>query len=143
MCHPPAGCPLLGGASFAGAAQDVEPQDNIEAQPSDGAAIGDRVPVFGAIAAMGAAAQVAAGAESPTPEVLPEGDMNIMVEEVAAGDPVGSIVPTGGASSSTVAANDGAAVESEVILGHPMLRAPRDVSLDEAMGMAHWALTQA
>jgi hypothetical protein len=34
-------------------------------------------------------------------------------------------------------------VEPEVILGHPTLRAPRDVSLDEAMGTARWALTQA
>jgi hypothetical protein len=34
-------------------------------------------------------------------------------------------------------------VEPEVILWHPTLRAPRDVSLDEAMGMARWALTQA
>jgi hypothetical protein len=34
-------------------------------------------------------------------------------------------------------------LEPEVILGHSTLRAPGDVSLDEAMGMAHWALTQA
>jgi hypothetical protein len=40
-------------------------------------------------------------------------------------------------------ADDDGAVEHEVILGHPMLRAPGDVSLDEAMGMVRWALTQA
>jgi hypothetical protein len=34
-------------------------------------------------------------------------------------------------------------MELEVILGHPMLRAPGDVSLDEAMGTARWVLTQA
>jgi hypothetical protein len=34
-------------------------------------------------------------------------------------------------------------MELEVILGHPMLRALGDVSLDEAMGTAHWVLTQA
>jgi hypothetical protein len=33
--------------------------------------------------------------------------------------------------------------EPKVILGHPILRAPGDVSLDEAMGMAHWAVNQA
>jgi hypothetical protein len=40
-------------------------------------------------------------------------------------------------------ADDDSTVEPEVILGHPMLRAPGDVSFDEAMGMARWALTQA
>jgi hypothetical protein len=44
---------------------------------------------------------------------------------------------------STKAADDGGAVVPEVILGQPTLRAPGDVSLDEAMGTAHWALTQA
>jgi hypothetical protein len=40
-------------------------------------------------------------------------------------------------------ADDGVTMEeSGVILGHP-IRAPRDVSLDEAMGMARWELTQA
>jgi hypothetical protein len=33
--------------------------------------------------------------------------------------------------------------EPKVILGHPILRAPGDVSLDEVMGMAHWAVNQA
>jgi hypothetical protein len=32
-------------------------------------------------------------------------------------------------------------VEPEVILGHPTLRAPRDVSPDEAMGTFSWVLT--
>jgi hypothetical protein len=40
-------------------------------------------------------------------------------------------------------ADDDGAVEPEVILGHPMLRARGDVSLDEAMGTVRWALTQA
>jgi hypothetical protein len=81
---------------------------------------------------------------SPALEVLPEADTNVMVEEVAAGDPPASTGPTWGVFPSTVAAdNDVALVEPGVIMGHPMLRAPRDVSLDEAMGTAHWALTQA
>jgi hypothetical protein len=119
-CHPPAGCPLLGGANVPGAAQVVGRQDTIEAQPSEGAAGGDRV---------------------PGPEVLPEGDTNVTVEEVVAGDPTGSTGLAGGASSSTIAVDNGATVESEVILEHPTLRAPGDVSHDEAMGTAHWALT--
>jgi hypothetical protein len=32
--------------------------------------------------------------------------------------------------------------EPEVILGHPSLITPRNISLDEEMGMAHWAITQ-
>jgi hypothetical protein len=43
-------------------------------------------------------------------------------------------------SFSTKAADDGG-VEPDVILGHPTRRALRDVSLDEAIGMARWALT--
>jgi hypothetical protein len=121
----------------------VGPWDTIEAQPSDGAAGGGRVPVSGAAAVVGAATQAATSGGSPTPEMLPDGDMNVTMEEVAAGDPVGPTGLAGGTSSSTVVANDGATVESEAILGHPTLRAPGDVSLDEAMGMAHWALTQA
>jgi hypothetical protein len=62
---------------------------------------------------------------------------------VAADDPASSAGPSGGACFSTEVADDGGAVEPEVILGHPMLRALGDVSLDEAMGTARWALTQA
>jgi hypothetical protein len=121
VCHPPVGHPPLGG-SVAGAAQVVALQDTIESQPSDGATGGNRVPVSGAAAAMGAAAQVVTGGGSLASEVLPEGDTNVTVEEVAAGDPVGSTGPTGDASSSTVAVDGCATVESEFILGHPMLR---------------------
>jgi hypothetical protein len=63
--------------------------------------------------------------------VLPGGATNVTTEEVAADDPASS------------AGSSGGALEPEVILGHPMLRAPRDVSLDEAMGTARCALTQA
>jgi hypothetical protein len=62
---------------------------------------------------------------------------------VAADDPTSSAGLSGGASSFTEAADDGYAVKPKVILGHPMLRPPWDVSLDEAMGTARWALTQA
>jgi hypothetical protein len=69
--------------------------------------------------------------------------MNVTVEEVATSDPASSTSPARSGSSSTVAADDSTTVESKVILGHPTLRAPGDVSLDEAMGTARWALTQA
>jgi hypothetical protein len=94
------------------------------------------------VVAAGATTQAATGGGSPAPKVSLEGATNVTIEEVAANDPASSTGPAGGASSSTVAAV-AAAVEPEVILGHPMLRAPEDVSLNEAMGMAHWALTQA
>jgi hypothetical protein len=81
---------------------------------------------------------VTTGDGSLAPEVLPEGDTN------ATGDTVASTGLAGGAFPSTVATNDDVAVEEpRVILGHPTLRAPRDVFLDEAMGTAHMALTQA
>jgi hypothetical protein len=62
---------------------------------------------------------------------------------VAADDPASSAGPSGGACFSIEAVDDDGAVEPEVILGYPTLRAPGDVSLDEAMGTARWALTQA
>jgi hypothetical protein len=63
---------------------------------------------------------------------------------VAAGDPAASTGPAGGAFPSTAAADDDIIMEEPgVILGHPTIRAPRDVSLDEAMHTARWALTQA
>jgi hypothetical protein len=75
--------------------------------------------------------------------VLPGGATNVTIEEVSADDPASLAGPSGGASSSTEAVDDDGVVEPEVILGHPMLRAPEDVSLDEAMGTARWVLTQA
>jgi hypothetical protein len=75
--------------------------------------------------------------------VLPRSATNVTTKEVATEDPASSAGPSGGASSSTEATNGGGAMEPEVILGHPTLRAPGDISLDEAMGTAHWALTQA
>jgi hypothetical protein len=128
--------PLLG-ATVAGAAQVTESQDTIKAQPSDGVVGGGRVSISGMAVVAGAVAQAAAGGGSPAPEVSPGGATNVMIEEVASDDPASSAGPAGGASSSTVAADDGAGVLPVVILGHPMLRAPGDVSLNEAKGAAH------
>jgi hypothetical protein len=130
------------------APQAVGPQDTVEVDDSkgssDGAAGGDRVPVSGAAVAIGAAAQVIVNGGSLTPEVLPEDDTNVTVDEMAAGGPAASTGLAGGVFSSTLAVDDATALEeSEVILGHPTLRAPVDVSLDQAMGMSHRALTQA
>jgi hypothetical protein len=87
---------------------------------------------------------VTTGGGSQAPEVLPEGDTNVMAKEVAIGDPTASTGLAGGAFPSTAATDDNIAMEEPgVILGHPTLRAPGDVSLDEAMGTVRWALTQA
>jgi hypothetical protein len=81
---------------------------------------------------------------SLAPEVLPKGDTNVTEEEVADGDSAALIGPVWGVFPSTTVADDDIIVEeSGIILGHPMLRALGDVSLDEAMGTARWALTQA
>jgi hypothetical protein len=75
-------------------------------------------------------------------------DMTAMVG-TAATAPIGS---SAGASSSRpqmgaafTMAVDGNDImeEPEVILRHPLFRAPGDASLDEAMGIAHWVLNQA
>jgi hypothetical protein len=85
--------------------------------------------------------EVVIGDGSLTPEVSPGGDTNVTVGATAADDPAASTGPTRCASPSTVVAHDDDAMEeSGVILGHP-IRAPVEVSLDEAMGTAHWALT--
>jgi hypothetical protein len=47
-----------------------------------------------------------------------------------------------GATTASAGADNDAVEEHEVILGHPILRVSGDVSLFEAMGMAHWALKQ-
>jgi hypothetical protein len=87
---------------------------------------------------------VTADGGTPTLEVLPEGDTNATVKEVATGDLAASTGPTGCTFPSTATHDDDIAVEEPgVILGHPTLRAPREISLDEAMGTTRWALTQA
>jgi hypothetical protein len=48
-----------------------------------------------------------------------------------------------GVATTSVVAGDDIVEEPEVIQGHPLLRAPGDVSLDKAMGTAHWTLIQA
>jgi hypothetical protein len=72
-----------------------------------------------------------------------EADANVTVGATTASDPAEKTGPVGGTSPSTVVADDDIIVEeSRCILGHP-IRAHEDVSLDEAMGTARWALTQA
>jgi hypothetical protein len=92
---------------------------------------------------VGATAQVTSGGGSLATEVLPGGATNVTAKEVVTDDPVGLADPSGGTSFPTESANVGGTVEPEVILGHPTLRAPGDLSLDEAIGTAHWAHTQA
>jgi hypothetical protein len=125
-----------------GATQVAEPQDTVEAQPSDGAIGGGEVLVTDAVVAVGAAAQAATSGGSLASEVLPGGATNVTIKEVATDNLGSSTGPSGGACFSIEAADNSGAVEPEVILGHPTLRALGDGSLDEAMGMARWALTQ-
>jgi hypothetical protein len=144
MWHPPVGHPFLGGGgSVASVAQVVEPQDTVEAQPSEEAVGGNGVLVTGAVVAAGAATQAVASGGSPASKVLPGGATNVTTKEVAIDDPASSVGPSGGMCFSIEAADDDSVVEPEVILGHPTLRALGDVSLNEAMGTAWWALTQA
>jgi hypothetical protein len=142
VCHPPAGHPLLGGPIITGAGQVAEPQDTIETQPSDKAVGGSGVPVTSTTVAAGAFMQAASGGGSSASGVLPGGATNVTSEEVATDDPASSAGPSGGACFSRETA-DGSTMEPEVILGHPTLRSPGDVSLDKAMGAAPWVLTHA
>jgi hypothetical protein len=45
-----------------------------------------------------------------------------------------------GAAYTSIVAGDDIAKLPKVIHGHPLLRAPRGVSLDEVMGTARWVL---
>jgi hypothetical protein len=94
------------------------------------------------------ASEMAAGNRSLTPMAVSEKDTTVatgattssMAGEVAAGGPAAS---TGlRATTTSPIVNDNIVEEPKVILGHPVLRAPGDVSLDKAMGMAHWVLNQ-
>jgi hypothetical protein len=138
----------FGGSIIVGAPKAGGPQDTVEAHGSkglsDGAVGGDRVLDFGAAIAAGVVAHVVTRGGSLAPEMFPEGNTNVMAGETATGDPTASAGPAGGASPSTTADDDDVFVEeSGVILGHPTLRDLGDVSLDEAIGTARWALTQA
>jgi hypothetical protein len=89
------------------------------------------------------ALEVVTGDGSHALEVSLEADATVMVGATTAGDPAEKTGPAGGTSPSTVVADDDITVEdSRCILGDP-IRAHEDVSLDEAMGTACWALTQA
>jgi hypothetical protein len=134
--------PPSGGPIVTGAGKVAEPQDAVEAQPSDEAVGGGGVPVTSTAVAAGAFMQAATGGGSPASGVLPGGATNVTSEEVATDNPASSAGPSGGACFSTET-TDGSTMEHKVILGHPMLRSPRDVSLDKAMGVAPWVLTQA
>jgi hypothetical protein len=105
----------------------------------------DRAPILATTAAAGtAASKEVVDVECLTPELVDV--TSPMMGEVAIESPVAPIGPLIGTSSlhpqmgaaTTLAIADDDIVEGpEVALGHPLLRAPGDVSLDEAMGMAH------
>jgi hypothetical protein len=103
---------------------------------------------------------VDAGDGSPAPEVESEVAMTVVVEvvssptanEVAYQDRAASSSgpaspsspqPQVAATSASVGTSDNIMEEQEAVLGHPLLRASRDVSLNEAMDIICWALNQA
>jgi hypothetical protein len=118
----------------------VSPQDS----PSE-VAHSDRAPILATTAAAGtAASKEVVDVWCPTPESIVV--TSPMMGKVAIESPVTPIGPSIGASSlhpqtgaatALAIADDDIVEEPEVALGHPLLRAPGDVSLDEAMGMAH------
>jgi hypothetical protein len=107
------------------------------------------------------AGTTATGDGSPAPELESEIEMTVAVEAVSSSvvdevedqDPAASSSgptvslsspqPQVAAASASTGAYDNITEEPEAVLGHPLLRAPGDVSLDEAMGTVRWALNQA
>jgi hypothetical protein len=90
------------------------------------------------------APEAATGDGSPAP--IPDTTAAMaMTAATLIGSSVGasSPQPQMGAAFTSAVAGDDIAEEPEVIHGHPLLRAPRGISLDEAMGTAQWALNQA
>jgi hypothetical protein len=86
-------------------------------------------------------------------EVAAEATSSPVADEVADQDPVASSFgpmanPSSPqsqvvAASASIGDDDNITEEPEAVLGHPLLRALRDVSLNEVMGTVRWALTQA
>jgi hypothetical protein len=134
-------------------AEDHSPKD-----PSVGAAHGGESPARDMPTMAGT---TATGDGSPAPELESEIEMTVAVEAVSSSvvdevedqDPAASSSgptvslsspqPQVAAASASTGAYDNITEEPEAVLGHPLLRAPGDVSLDEAMGTVRWALNQA
>jgi hypothetical protein len=138
------GCPRAGNV-----AEDHNPQD-----PSVKAAHGSEGPAPDMPNVVG---MTTAGDGSSAPEV----EMTVVAEvvsspttdEVADQDPTASLSnpmasssslqPQVAAASASAGADNNIMEEPEAILGHPLLMALGDVSLDEAMDTVCWALNQA
>jgi hypothetical protein len=80
------------------------------------------------------------------PEAVTDDGSSTLVPDttvvVSIGPSVGASSPRPqmGATSASVVDGDDIVEEPEVVHVHPLLRAPGGLSLDEAMGTAHWAL---
>jgi hypothetical protein len=92
------------------------------------------------------------GIPTPNTTMAVEAMTSLATSEAVASDLVASSGPAFGAPSSpphvvsataSMGTDDNTIEELEVIMGHPGLRAPRTVSLSEAMGMTHFVLNQA
>jgi hypothetical protein len=77
------------------------------------------------------------------PEVVLEGGTMVVVHTVAPSPPHGATEASSSAPRATAAldAAAGGVGGLEAVMGHPTFHAPGDVPLDEAMGMAHQALS--
>jgi hypothetical protein len=118
-------------------------------------------PSLGTTTAGGATTSEVMASDGPSaPEVGPEVETMVIGEtaipvvthEMVARDVVVSFDPTIGTSSSRpqkaaasglANVDDDVMGEPEIILGHPSLIALGNISVDDVVGMAHWALTQA
>jgi hypothetical protein len=82
------------------------------------------------------------GSPAPAPDMSAAAGTTVAVSIGSSVDALSPQPQLGVASTSTVVGDD-IVDEPEAIQWHPLLRAPGDVSLDEAMGTARWALNQA
>jgi hypothetical protein len=159
MCSvsPSGRTPTSGGSGPVGALGRRRPSDAAKDRgPQDAsiwAAHGSEGPTPDMPAVVGT---VDAGDGSPAPEVESEVARTVVVEVVSS--PVvdevayqdrdasssgpaspSSLQPQVAAASASVGTDDNIMEEQEAVLGHPLLRALRDVSLNEAMGIVCWA----
>jgi hypothetical protein len=137
---PTPGGPVAGGAPGTSGPHDVTKGHRLK-DPSVKVTHGDGTPVH----------------QDPVPEIESSTAVDAVVSSVMGKATVGGSASLAGRmvrwssffnaldgdTTATAGADDDDADELEVILRHPILRAPGDASLSEAMGMAHWALNQA
>jgi hypothetical protein len=123
-----------------GDARDHRPQESPgEVAHSGGAPTLDMNVATGTVAFEAVAGD---GSPAPTLDTTAAADMTTAA-------PISSLIgmsspqPQMGAATASMVVDDDIVEEPKVVLGRPLLRAPRDIALDKAIGMACWALNQA